>query len=443
MTTDRLFRESPAGKLFLRLALPGIGSAAMASLYLVVDGILVGRYLGSDALAAINLAMPFLIISFMIADMIGMGSAVQIAISLGRKDRMMANRIFTFALTLIGAVAGFTGMMLWLSAPDLLSVIGAEGLLAEMALACLTMFSLFALLVMPFFAVDNYLRLCGHPRWSFAINMGSAVLNLGLDWLFLEGFGWGIWSVVMATCISFSAGTIIGFIPFLMGRMPVRLSGEKLPLSYIWTIGKCGAGEFVSNVSDSFFQMTVNAVLLQFAGASYVVVFSLIMYIDAMALSLLRSLSDAAQPVISYCLGARDWKRIRAMETCVLGTGAVLGLGIFAVMQTSGELLVELFLGKGEEEIHAIAIPAMEIFSFSYLILWLGMGLGDYFTALSRPLPALIQSACQIFFFPIICLVVLMPYTGADSVWPAAVAGRTLAAGLAVSLFFLYGRMKA
>ncbi len=314
MTADRLFVESPAGKLFFRLALPGMGSAAMASLYLVADGILVGRYLGSEALAAVNLAMPILTVSFMAADMIGMGSAVQMAISLGRKDRAMADRIFTFSLALIGAAAALTGGILWFFAPHLLHAIGAEGVLAEMAAECLTVFAAFALAVMPFFAVDNYLRVCGHPRWSFAVNAGAAVLNIGLDWLFLGGFGWGIWSAVMATCISFSAGTFAGLLPFAAGRMPVRLSRDWLPLSYARTIGKNGAPEFVSNVSDSLFQMTANVVLLQMGGAPYVAAFSILMYIDAIAIDLLRSLSDAVQPVIGYCVGANIWRRIRDME---------------------------------------------------------------------------------------------------------------------------------
>lgn len=440
MTAHELFIRQPAGRLFFRLALPGMGSAAMASLYLVVDGILVGRYLGSEALAAINLAMPFLTVSFMAADMIGMGSAVQIAIALGKNDRIMADRIFTFSLAFIGAVALFTSGILWLFSGHILSAIGATGMLADMAAQCLIVFAAFTLLEMPFFAMDNYLRVCGHPRWSFAVNAVAAVLNILLDFLFLGVFHWGIWSAVMATSISFSTATLIGFLPFAAGRMLLRIRSCWLPVSYMWTIGKSGCGEFVSSAATSLFQMAAITVLLQLGGAPYVAAFSLLMYIDTITLAILWSLSDAAQPVISYCLGARAWERIRDMEIWVLGTGAALALGIFAVMQTGGNLVVDLFLGDGEEEIRAIAVHAMEIFAFSYLTLWIGTGIGDYFTALSRPVPALIQSACQTFLLPVCCLAVFVPHAGTDGVWLASTSGRTLAAGLAVGLFFLYGR---
>ena len=80
-----------------------------SALYQLLDGIFVGHYLGDTPFAALNLAMPFVIINFALADLIGVGSAVPISVNLGRGERREADNIFTCASLLIvlsGVVMG-------------------------------------------------------------------------------------------------------------------------------------------------------------------------------------------------------------------------------------------------------------------------------------------------------------------------------------------------
>ena len=79
MDHNTLFAQTPPGKLFLIAALPGAIGMLASALYQLIDGILVGQVLGDTAFAAINLAMPFVIINFALADLIGVGSAVPIS----------------------------------------------------------------------------------------------------------------------------------------------------------------------------------------------------------------------------------------------------------------------------------------------------------------------------------------------------------------------------
>ena len=85
MNSDALFVKTPPLKLFLLAAFPGAVSMLASALYQTLDGVFVGRFLGETAFAALNLAMPFVIINFSLADLIGVGSSVPISISLGRK----------------------------------------------------------------------------------------------------------------------------------------------------------------------------------------------------------------------------------------------------------------------------------------------------------------------------------------------------------------------
>ena len=85
MNSHTLFTKTPPLKLFLFAAVPGAISMLASALYQLIDGILVGQFLGETAFAALNLAMPFVIINFSLADLIGVGSSVPISIHLGRK----------------------------------------------------------------------------------------------------------------------------------------------------------------------------------------------------------------------------------------------------------------------------------------------------------------------------------------------------------------------
>ncbi len=86
MNSNALFAKTPPLKLFFIASIPGAVSMLASALYQTLDGVFVGQFLGATAFAALNLAMPFVIINFSLADLIGVGSAVPISICLGRKD---------------------------------------------------------------------------------------------------------------------------------------------------------------------------------------------------------------------------------------------------------------------------------------------------------------------------------------------------------------------
>ena len=74
MSSTALFSKTPPLKLFFLASLPGAVSMLASALYQTIDGIFVGQFLGPTAFAALNLAMPFVIINFALADLIGVGA---------------------------------------------------------------------------------------------------------------------------------------------------------------------------------------------------------------------------------------------------------------------------------------------------------------------------------------------------------------------------------
>ncbi|MEG1594031.1 MAG: MATE family efflux transporter, partial [Oscillibacter sp.] len=110
MQQNAFFETLAPTKLFFRCAIPNMVAMAVTALYVVADGIFVGLFVGQDALAAVNLVMPLVMISFALSDMIAVGSSVQIAIRLGQKQDREASSIFAFCSALIVAISCVVGV---------------------------------------------------------------------------------------------------------------------------------------------------------------------------------------------------------------------------------------------------------------------------------------------------------------------------------------------
>ena len=117
---SEIFGKMPPTRLFFHCAVPAVVTSVFGALYSVVDGMFVGRYLGEDALAAVNLVMPVIMIIEALSNMIATGASVNISILLGEHKREEASRVFSFSVRfillfscLIGLLGYFTPDPLW------------------------------------------------------------------------------------------------------------------------------------------------------------------------------------------------------------------------------------------------------------------------------------------------------------------------------------------
>ena len=180
MNSSDLYAKVSPLKLFFMIAIPGAISMIASSLWGLFDGIFVGNFLGETAFAALNLAFPFVLINFSLADLIGVGSSVNISIFLGKKQNEEANNYFTCACLMIFATGIVVGAVLFFSAPLLMQLMGADDDLAAMAIQYIRVYALASPFTTMTFAVDNFLRICGKIKSSMALNIIMSVLILGL-----------------------------------------------------------------------------------------------------------------------------------------------------------------------------------------------------------------------------------------------------------------------
>ncbi|HDZ4981980.1 TPA: MATE family efflux transporter [Campylobacter jejuni] len=404
-------------RLFIKCAVPNVISMAFISFYYIVDGIFVGKYLGSDALAALALIIPFVMMSFALADMIAIGSSVQISMHLGLGKKNLARKIFSSSMLIIFIISCFIGILEYFLGPVLIDCLNVSDEIKTMAKECMLVFALFAPFTMLSFALDNYLRICGKTTYSMIINIIIALSNIAFDYLFIIVFGWGLFSVALATCLGIVLSGIFGIIPFLFQNLELKISSLYMNLKIFKNILYNGSSEFFGNISGSLYSIFANFVLLKISDTQSVAAFSIILYIDSFIIMLIIAMGDAMQPALSYNYAKKDFLRIKAIVKVVFFAGGFLSLFSIVLILIFGENLIALFAKENDQEFKAFAYTALILFVFNYLFAWFNTLSGSFLTAFNKVSFSLVLSLAQNLFIPLFFLLILSYFIGLNGVW--------------------------
>ena len=439
MSSKSFFADTPPIKLFFIAVIPGIISMLASSLYGLIDGIFVGRILGDTPFAALNLAFPFVVINFSLADLIGVGSSVPISISLGKGEEDKANNYFTCACIMIVVTGILMGILLFASAPLLISLMGAEGELAVFAVYYLRVYAICSPVTTIVFAMDNYLRICGRVRTSMALNIAMAVISAGLEFIFLAVLGWDIRGAAIATCAGMCVSAVAAFSFFVRGNMQLKLCRPKFRLSMIRQIVACGSPNFLNNIAGRLTSIIMNVVLLRMGGESAVSIYGILMYVNEIVQPILYGISDSLQPAVSYNWGAANYKRVSALEKCCFTAAAVVSLAASALFFAVPEQLASLFVAGSGQELITAAGEALTLFSLTYITRWFSFAVQSYMLAVDRPISASLISFSTAFIFPVVLIVLLYPL-GLTGLWLNFAATAVLAAVLAGGVFAVFAK---
>lgn len=437
MNSHILFSKTPPARLFFMAAIPGAISMLAASLYGLLDGIFVGRILGETAFAALNLAFPFVVINFSLADLIGVGSSVPISIALGRKAEQEANNIFTCACLMIVATGTLIGAALYLSAPALIRMMGAHGLLAEYAVQYMRVYALCSPVTTIVFAMDNYLRICGRIRGSMFLNIFMSVLSAVLEFVFLFVFRWGVWGAALATCCGMFLCALIALYPFLTGQTLLRFCRPHFQLKLVRQIFACGAPNFLNNIAGRITSILLNMVLLWMGGESAVSVYGILLYAGDFIQPILYGVCDSLQPAVGYNWGAGNNGRVKAIERYCFTASAVVSVGSAAVLFLFPGEVAGLFIQSNDAAFAGMAAQAMRLFSLTYVTRWFSFAAQSYMVAVEKPLVASLISVSTALVFPVLLIVVLWPLK-LTGIWINFAATALLAAILAAAVLIRF-----
>ena len=447
MKTETMYATMHPWRLFFKVALPGMISMFAMSVYSIVEGIFIGHTLGAGAFAAVNIAMPLVMINFSLADLIGVGASAPISIALGRKDHKEANNVFTCSVILIFLAAVFMGAIMCFAAEPLARMMGADDVLLDTSVRYLRTCAICGPLATIFFAMDNYLRISGFVKTSMLINIGCNLLTLILLAFFLLQCKMDVVGSALAVSIAMCVSSLVSLVPFLRGKALLKFVRPKFTGQMLKTILTCGSPVFLSNISGRITSILMNISLMTLGakalgeggGTTAVAVYAILMYASDLCWPLMYGISDSLAPSIGYNWGAESYRRVKRIARCGFIGTALVGIVSSSLLFCFPGTVAALFAGSDDRLLLEISTGAIRIFCFAYAFRWLAVMTQSYLSAVQKPGQATIMSVGTALVFPVALLGALWNF-GLDGIWFNFVGVNALAAVLSVFLLLKLGK---
>ncbi len=439
--TEAMYATMKPWKLFFIVALPGMISMFAMSIYSIIEGIFIGQRLGEGAFAAVNIAMPLVMINFSLADLVGVGASVPISIALGKKDNKTANNVFSCSVIMIFITSLVMGTVMFFAAEPLCRMMGADDVLLETSVRYLRTCALCSPLSSIFFAMDNYLRISGYVKTSMVINVASNIATLGLLTFFLIVLDMDVVGSALATSVSMCLCSFVAMIPFLRRRTLLQFTKPKFHLAMFKEIAACGSPVFLSNISGRVTSILMNISLMTLGvqvwgengGTTAVAVYAVLMYSSDLCWPLLYGISDSLAPSIGYNWGAENYKRVKKIAKCgYIGT-ATVGLVSTSILFFFSDTVASLFSKAEDVMLLAESSVAIRLFCFAYLFRWFVVSTQSFLSAIEKPFFATLMSVSTALIFPVIILGALWSM-GLSGIWLNFVGVNMLAAILGIVL---------
>ena len=427
MTMD--MTKGPVMRSMLRFAVPMILGNLLQQCYNIVDTLIVGQFIGADALAAVGSA--FTLMTFLTSILLGlcMGSGNVFSIRFGERNEealresVCTSFVLIAGLTIlinISAFAFLNKIEVFLQVPD-----EVWGLMREYLLVIFG--GIAATFLYNYFA--SYLRAIGNSMVPLIFLGISAVLNIALDLLFIVGFKWGVSGAAVATVISqYISG--IGIAVYTL-KKSIRLDEIKLGFNInLSGIKEIAGFSVLTCIQQSVMNLGILMVqgLVNSFGTTIMAAFAAAVKIDAFAYMPVQDFGNAFSTFISQNYGAKKEERIhKGLKGAVFVTCA-FGLAVSVIVCVFARQLMTVFVGTKEPEIVAQGVRYLRIegaFYFAIGCLFLLYGL---YRAIGKPGMSVVLTFISLGTRVLLAYILsALPLFGVKGIWWAVPIGWILA----------------
>ena len=409
--------SEPIGKLLIKQAVPASIGILVMSLNILIDTIFVGNWIGSIAIAAINVVLPvsFFIAALGIAIGIGGSSIISRALGSGRNEKALKTFGNQISLTLILAVLlAFVGLTF---VDTIIPAFGGKGDIFEPAKIYYTV----VLYGVPFLALcmmgNSVIRAEGKPKFAMIAMIIPSVGNLVLDYILIIEMDMGMLGAAWATTISYLCcfSYILWFFLSKNSDLKINWAYFRFDWSIIKETSSLGFVTLARQAVVSVTYLLMNNILFDLGGEDAVTVYAIIGRMLMFALFPILGVTQGFLPIAGYNFGAKQWLRVRKSINTAILYASVLALLVFAGIMFFSEDIVSVFTNN--PKIIAETPLAMRwVFAATPIIALQLIG-SAYFQAIGKAVPALLLTLSRQGFFFISLVLILPKYFGKIGVW--------------------------
>ena len=369
---------------FFNLVIPSLVGLVAFSSASIVDGMFIGNYVGTPALAAINLIIPYLNIIFGIAFMLSIGGSVLAGKYIGENNIDGASNIFSKIL-MVSILFSFTITAISLVFESyIFKGLGATDDLTDLMSDYFNIRISFMLIDLITIALYYFVRADGRATLAATALVIASLVNIILDYFFIAEFQWGLQGAALATglaqCISFLI--LLGY--FFTGHSKFTFRLKQYNWSEVLSGCYNGLSEFINEASANFIAFALNWLLIIQYGTNGVAAITVINYLLIMGVMLVYSVSEGGQVFLSQNYGAKNFKRIQSYFT--LSILACLFLSVFCIWLLLGytQFMIDLFLDDQSEQAAELAFEYVGILWPIFLVNGFTIMITAYFTGIHK-----------------------------------------------------------
>lgn len=436
------FGSMEISTLFRKLLIPTVLGMVFSAIFVITDGIFVGKGIGSDALAAVNITAPLFMITAGIGLMFGVGSSVVASIHLSQGKRKVASINITQALVFSTLLILIMSALCFYYIEPLAKLLGSSDRLLPLAVEYMAWYLPFLV----FYEILNIgmfcIRLDGSPTYAMMCNAVAAILNIILDYIFIFEFGWGMMGAAFATSLGTVVGGLMTLIYLLkfsrslhLYRIKLSIKSMMLTLRNVGYMIKLGSSAFISEASIACMMFLGNYVFIHYLGEDGVAAFSIACYFFPIIFMVYNAIAQSAQPIISYNFGAGQPDRVRKTLHLAIRTALICGISFFIITVLCRQNIVSLFIDRSYAAFD-IAVNGIPYFGVGFIFFAFNMiGIG-YYQSVERGQRATIITLLRGVVFMLIGFLVLPKILGVPGIWLAVPFAELLTMLYIIGIYF-------
>lgn len=403
-------------KLYFRYLFPSMGSAVVASVYLMTDAIVIGKGVGDNALAALNMTTP--IISFMlsIGILFGIGGSVIFSVHKGTGDDGKANKCFTNSFIGVSIGAVIMCFICNIFGMQILSLMGAEGELFDYAYDYVKYYYYFAIPSVFLNFCSAFVRSDKDPNRAMIAVAAGGIVNVVLDIILVYPAKMGMAGAAIASVTGLSIQLLVCLTHFISKKNTIRFSMPTNILKNSLKIIKGGLSGFITELSNAIIIFVFNLQLLHYCTNAELAVYGVLANCAILFNALFVGVGQAVQPVSAFNFGANKTERIAKLRKYAYSTVIIMGV-LFAL---SGILFPEtvascfIDLTASTLEVTKTALP---IYFTAFFAMGINVLSTYYFQSLMKGGYSLAVSMLRNVFISSLLLIALPMIFGGFAIW--------------------------
>lgn len=403
-------------KLFILFVVPSVISLVISGIQTIIDGIFVGTFIGDVGLASVNIAAPFVSILFGIIFIVVIGSMSYLTRSLGAGNEQEAQDIFKTSFIFLGAISILIGIAGFFGNNIIARFLGAEDELIKQSGNYIKMIALFAPFPCMMFLFGFVDRTLGNPKLYLKGSIVSAIVNISLNYIFLDIFKMGTTGAGLATGIAYFSAFVVVAPPLLKPSSIISVTKGKFVYKLLKPILYNGSSEGITSASAAIATFMFNITFMEVAGVEGVASFTAISYLATFGLMLIFGISDGIASMISYNFGSGNHKRVVEVMKLSFAVQITISIGLFLVLNIFGKSLVGLF-ANGNQEMIEFASSGAKIYAFALLLNGFNIITAGYFTSIGDARSSVLLALSRGLIFILIGINILPQIFDINGVW--------------------------